>query len=93
MNVNSSYGAFEYVWMLTPSTPTRAIWNTASSAHSDETNPLLTPGAWPQDTEFISSIRSGTCRACATPTYRAMLFARSCEAVGERKCAIVGYCG
>ena len=56
--------------MLTPSTPTRAIWKTASSAHSADTNALLTPGAPPHETEFISSIRSGTAVGGATPDER-----------------------
>ena len=71
--------------MLTPSTPTRAIWNTASSTHSADANALLTPGAVPHDKEFISSIRSGTCRAWATRTYGATLFASPCEAAGESR--------
>ena len=45
--------------MFTPSTPTRAISNSASSAHSAETNALLMPGAAPHESVFISSMRSG----------------------------------
>ena len=54
---------------------------------------LLTPGPPPHETEFISSIRSGTCRACAAPTSGATLSASPRDADGARMCATDGYCG
>ena len=46
--------------MLTPSTPTLAISNSASSAHSAEANESPTEGTLPHEIVFISSIRTGT---------------------------------
>ena len=58
-NTNGSYAASGSVWMLTPSTPARAIANSVSSIHSADANVSLTP-VWPaQATELSSSIRNG----------------------------------
>ena len=54
---------------------------------------MLTPGAPPQETEFISSMRSATCLAWATPTSEATLFASPSDADGARMWATDGYAG
>src|ERR1700738_4267944 len=76
--------------MLTPSTPTRAISNSASVAHKADANVWATPGADPHETVFISSIRRVRPRECTSLVYGARVSARPVEAVGASRGAIVG---
>src|SRR5450755_4067837 len=77
------------VCMFTPSTFTRAIANRASSDHNADANELLTPGIPPQETEFISPIRSGMWRACEITTSCATDCARPLVAALESSSATV----
>src|SRR3979490_3241912 len=71
--------------MLTPSTPTRVISNSVSSAHRAEANVSLTPRRPLHATEFISSRRNCRPRACAIATYPATPWARPvAQQVGDR---------
>ena len=88
--MNSSYVAPGYVWMFTPSTPTRAIWNTASSAHSAEANDWATPLSTPHEIVFISSIRSGIpCKRAVLIDGMTLLASVADDRV-DRRLAIVG---
>ena len=76
--------------MLTPSAPTLAIANSASSAHSAEANENPTCGSLPHETVFISSIRRRSPRAWALATSAATLSASPRDARLQRMCGIVG---
>ena len=90
---NSSKVAPGKVAMLTPSTPTRAMSNSVSSAHRAEANDSPTARSLPHPIVFISSIRSGMPRACAALTAAATLSASPCDDSGDRRFEIVGYSG
>ena len=76
--------------MLTPSTPTRAMSNSASSAHRAEANDSPTARSLPHPIVFISSIRSGMCRAWEAPTAAATLSASPRDDPEDKRFEIVG---
>ena len=76
--------------MLTPSTPTRAMSNSESSAHRAEANDSPTARSLPHPIVFISSIRTGTCRAWEALTAAATLSASPWDDNGDRRFEIVG---
>ena len=79
--------------MLMPSTPTRAMLNAASSAHRAEANDSPTARSMPHPIVFISSIRTGMCRAWEALTAAATLSASPRDEREDMRFRIVGYFG